>query len=384
MTDSTRPQLVGYLLQALETEEAQQVADQLRQDVELRRECLSLQRGLQILAPDEEPYDPPEYLARRTCTKLWAQPPAITASAASNASESTAATKSPGDQSAAGQLALSGIPATSTPLTAGITAATLNFDSSRAGTPTVERAAPPEQLPVQRRWHSYDVIASACMLMALGGVLLPTMLQSRDQARTAGCQSNLKDLYFSLAGFTTANNGRLPTADERGRLAFAGVFAPKLAAAGQMENPRILICPESNLAQDPSFRVSSLNELNRAKPSELVLMQRTVGGSYGFTLGYREQGVYRPVMNLQRKTFALAGDLPRRRSADGSLKLSKLRGGSHGGDGFNILFEDGHISYIIECRDANCQDDYYFNDENQAAAGLHQHDAVLVESGQAP
>lgn len=62
--------LIGYLLGALEVEEASQVEQLLAADEELRRQLEVLRLGLAPLAGDREHVDAPAQLAMRTCQRV--------------------------------------------------------------------------------------------------------------------------------------------------------------------------------------------------------------------------------------------------------------------------------------------------------------------------
>ena len=62
-----------------------------------------------------------------------------------------------------------------------------------------------------------------------------------------------------------------------------------------------------------------------------------MGGSYGYCIGYVDQGVYQPTRNLGRPGFAIMADAP---CEDRPGRQSD----NHGGRGQNVLFEDGHVA----------------------------------------
>ncbi len=71
MTDASKENLIGYLCHALDDDEAQKVADDLRNDEQLRSDCQLLKCGLDLLAADDEPHEPPAHLTTRTCGSIW-------------------------------------------------------------------------------------------------------------------------------------------------------------------------------------------------------------------------------------------------------------------------------------------------------------------------
>ncbi len=71
MINPSEENLLGYLIRANEEHEQEELAEQIRTDAKLRKDCQLLQTGLALPAADEELLDPPSLLAARTCEKLW-------------------------------------------------------------------------------------------------------------------------------------------------------------------------------------------------------------------------------------------------------------------------------------------------------------------------
>ena len=161
----------------------------------------------------------------------------------------------------------------------------------------------------------------------------------------------------------------------------AGVYAPKLIAAGYLRDPRILICPGSPLADRPSFRIPTLDEIRSARGERLNELQCDMGGSYGYALGYREKGVYRPTRNLRRETFAVAADMP---AEDLTICSVHETSPNHGWTGHNVLLEGGRVVYLRTCHLDGSDDNFFLNDDHQIAAGCQVNDAVIARSNARP
>ena len=102
-----------------------------------------------------------------------------------------------------------------------------------------------------------------------------------------------------------------------------------------------------------------------------------MGGSYGYCIGYMDNGVLHATKNLGRENFAIMADAPREERPD-------RQSADHGGRGQNVLFEDGHVGFLTSSRPSGWSDDIFANDRNQVAAGVHRDDSVIVSSGVAP
>jgi hypothetical protein len=222
-----------------------------------------------------------------------------------------------------------------------------------------------------------DVGVAAVIFLIAGFLVLPAINASRFHARVTACQDNLRQVGQALTEYSHRNHDLFPVVPAEGNLAAAGIYAPILAEEGFLVEPAAVLCPDSAQAQQQDFRVPSLDELRSAAGQELAQIQRQMGGSYGYGLGYFENGVYQSTRNLNRDYFAIMADAP---SADRPDRQSD----NHGGVGQNVLFEDLHIEFCSTTRPGNGNDDIYSNDNHEVAPGLHRDDAVIAASGTPP
>lgn len=359
MINPSEENLLGYLIRANEEHEQEELAEQIRTDAKLRKDCQLLQSGLALPAADEEPLDPPPLLAKLTCDKLWnlvdsGEFPKLPALAKDAVAESAVVSA---------------------------TLATTACDAAKSPAITAARSTPvaghldnsPEFS--KRRWQWLDLAVASSVLVVIGGVLSTQTLSSRNESLSASCRYNMQTLYTGLANHASMNGDRLPTAEERGPLAFAGMYGPTLRKAGYLQNERTLICPESRLAQDIELRLPTLDDLQRATIEELPRLQQRAGGTYFFVLGYVDHGKYHTLKLRNRMNYPLLAD---------PAALDKGPGLNHGQRGQNVLFENGCVRFLTHCKLGDCGDHYFENDDGQEAAGLHENDSVLVGSGIGP
>jgi hypothetical protein len=214
-------------------------------------------------------------------------------------------------------------------------------------------------------------MAGICLAGAM--LFFPVISQSRYAARLQACQNNLRELGFALVDYSEkVGQGHFPEVPITGNRAVAGIYAPVLLDAGYLTDESKVICPSSTLAQQAdAWELASLDEIDQASGRTLVLIQRSIGGSYGYSLGVFVNGRHRAPRNLGRKHFALMADAP-------SLQLAGHRSTNHGGRGDNILFEDGHIQYVIESRHEG--DHPFVNRLGWMEAGVDADDAVVAPS----
>ncbi|HUY93065.1 MAG TPA: hypothetical protein VMV10_30325 [Pirellulales bacterium] len=321
-----REHLLGYLLGALEPAENELVAARLVEDPALQADLEWLRSKVAPLAADEEDYDPPEGLAARTCTFVAAR-------------TRPKAARSP-------VLAPGGAPPGGSWLAPG------------------------------GNWRVQDLLVAGGICIAASLLVFPAISHSQFNSRLTACQNNLREIGSALGHYSQIHNGYFPLVPQQGRLAVAGIYAPTLREARLLPDNASLICPSSSLACEEAFALPTLDEVRVAKQEELPQLYRRMGGSYGYSLGYVANGVYRGHRNRGRSNFALMADAPDDDSAGRSL--------NHGSCGQNVLFEDMHVGFLKSCRLTECDDHIYMNDQGLVGAGIGPDDAVIGRSPARP
>ena len=379
-----REYLIGYLLDALDEDEQRLVEESLAVDESLRRELGLMSKALAPLDAIYEEHSPPPNLTAKTCEMVDAYREGIL-------SEETV------EKPVRAKLVFGEL----------VSAKPLNVE------PAVEVAKREEKTPSrpskftgQRRmhpvssvprakvtdWRWQDLAVSALVIGLILITLVPGLLSQREDARVLACQNNLGSLGNSLTEYSECNNGFFPPIPTSGKMSVASAFGPILAGAELLPNPHVLLCPDSSFSEklltenrngQQGFVVPMPVEITQIEsPAELLAMQRKMGGSYGYSLGYHQNGTYRPTRNLRRPYFAVLSDSP-----DHVLTSSQVNyqpSHHHGGRGQNVLFEDGHVFFITQTRAAGGRDNLFLNDANQIAAGLHPNDAVIAAGAVRP
>ncbi|HVC94974.1 MAG TPA: DUF1559 domain-containing protein [Pirellulales bacterium] len=308
-----REHLLGYLLGALEPTEHELVAARLNADAEFQAELERLREKLEPLAADAAPYEPPAGLAVRTCGYV-----------AVRAAEGAIAT----------------------------------------GAPVVTPAS---------AWRLQDLLVAGGIVVAGCMLLFPAIAASRFDARRSACQNNLRTVGIALDSYSDAY-GVYPVVPSQGPLAVAGMYAPTLYGLGYLESPSWLVCPASPTADGGEFKVPTLVELQTAGPQQLAALQRRMGGDYGYSFGYYQDGVYQGHKHRGRKQFALMADAPQEEQPG-------CRSTNHGGRGQNVLFDDFHVGFLTNCCLADHGDHIYHNAHGYIGAGVHVDDSVIAQSG---
>jgi hypothetical protein len=327
-----REDLVGHLLGALEPSESKAIELELadpERGTSLRHDLERLRLALQPLAGDRDTLPAPAGLAGRTMRFIAEQEAAV------RATEANRPLPMPRKMSA--------------------------------------EESPP-RVRGGRGWIDRVIIAAsavaACLLVA------PLLLDSIAQARARRAERNLLKTSGALQGYAEAHRV-FPTPPTSGPLSRAGLYAPTLVSEQRLvADDGTLVCPDTPLSRSGTFRVPTLEELERAVGTpEFEEMVRTMGGDYGYTLGHRDaSGVLQPNRDRQRTHHPLMADAPN----DGGERSSNHPEGLH-----HVLFEDGHIKRLGPS-DLHTDDHLFRNHDGNIAAGVDEDDAVIGDSEDQP
>lgn len=319
-------ELVGYLFQALDDAESRRVETALADPERgpgLRRDLEILRRAIRPLDRDRDPLPAPAGLAARTLKFVAAQ---------------TAA------------------------------------ESSRLLPRPAAAPVESEWVPARRQWLDRAIIAASALAACL--LLAPLLLDSIADSRALRARRNLQRVSEKLHEYASAHRV-YPMPPDAGPLSRAGLYAPTLVSEHRLvADDGTLIVPDSALARRGDFRVPTVEELRAAvgtpRFDELV---RTMGGDYGYTLGYRDAGgVLQPYRDQRRAHHPLMADAP----DDGGEASSNHPEGLH-----HVLYEDGHVE--IHRVDTLHRDDHlYRNHDGESHAGKDPEDAVIGDSHHQP
>lgn len=236
--------------------------------------------------------------------------------------------------------------------------------------------------------HWADWVGGSAAVLILLGLLIPALAEGRLEARKAACQDRLRQLGTALTQFVHRNaQSRLPAVAESGPEAFAGVYSIRLHDAGLLPDPAVRWCPSLPMPPQRRFSftsheaVDSLADLHGAPPDLLREMQRYAGGHYAYTLGVIDRHDLKPPRFESRSTFAVMSDAP---PAGFHSRSDLRRVRSHGGQGINVLFEDGRVQFVTLSAIDDLPDHPLLNHRGLREAGVNPDDASLAPSWSAP
>ncbi len=233
-----------------------------------------------------------------------------------------------------------------------------------------------------------DWVSGSVAAVILLGLLLPSLAQGRFEARKIACQNQLRQLGIELTSFVDRNQqSRLPAVAEIGPKAFAGVYAMRLREAGLLAEPSIRWCPSVDPYSSDEVSGTDLNEvastddLQRMPVDRLRRVQRVVGGHYAYTLGVIDQDHFTPPRYEARSSFAVMSDAPMVGVIGGKVRADRI---GHGGQGINVLYEDGRVQFLSLSSLESMRDHPLLNHRGRVEAGVNIDDASLAPSWQPP
>jgi hypothetical protein len=232
-------------------------------------------------------------------------------------------------------------------------------------------------------WSLADVTVGGGVLLTLGMLMLPAMRESRDAARRAVCENNLRVLSSALFDYQTEHAHRLP------RVApgeSSGEFVLELVESGVISREALadaLVCPDSKLADDrfagrANWHIPLRQELDAAQGDERRQLVVWLGGTYAYRSGYFDpDGTYRQVQYTGDTNEPVMADAPR-------ISSSGVRSANHGGCGQYVMYQGHCVRFRANSDLAADVDNIYLNQDGEHAAGLDRWDVVLIKSGYGP
>jgi anti-sigma-K factor RskA len=227
----------------------------------------------------------------------------------------------------------------------------------------------------QGQWRLTDLAIAAGILIAISTVMLPAINESRQQRALVDCRNNLRTIGVALESYNGKHGGYLPFYATQGPLAIAGIYAPILIESQFVSDRSVFVCQG---AGDAVAGIYSLGELRAAQADieYLSSMSRTVGGSYGSLLGFKERGAYQSPRRDRLGGQTILVDRPRRAN-EGDIHQNSP---NHGGHGQNMLWRDGSVRFLCYPKECPGCDDMFVNWGGCVGPGWNESDQVFGSS----
>lgn len=304
MLDRSDAQLIGYLLNALEDQEREQVETQLARQPEWRRKLRRLKRFFSLLEEARQDFTPPPDLVERTC-RLVARYRLMERNRGAEIAQSPSARLDPGSE--------------------------LRPERARIGVVGFRWAPLADHWSGDRSsWSALDLVSAFFVALLLFAILLPALMETRFRYHVAACQENFHQFYGTLAESASLS----PTQE----LADVSGQAISLVSSlrGSASHPPFRGCPGW-------FGGPRAKHRDEPGPIEGNESPRTLSPSLS---GYAQAGFSlspaspsRTDISLHPAAIVIWRDA---RIFDGCT----VRCWSHFGRGENWLFADGHVQFM--------------------------------------
>jgi hypothetical protein len=179
-----------------------------------------------------------------------------------------------------------------------------------------------------------------------------------------------------LGSYAEKFGGYLPFYSTSGPYGVAGIQAALLLETQLVMDRSTFVCAGSD---DDVAGIHSFSELRQLEDdlNRLSAVQRTLGGSYGSLLGFRESGEYRAPRMDRMGGQSISVDRGRRPS-EGDVGHSNSP--NHGGHGQNALCRDGSVRFYSHPKECPGCDEFYISLGNRVEPGWNPTDLVFGPS----
>ena len=220
------------------------------------------------------------------------------------------------------------------------------------------------------RWT--DLAVAATVLIAGLLTLTVPLLKSREQMDQTACAFNLGKLGVSLAKYSSTHGSFpfVPAGDP------VGAYGVMLHDTHDLTDPTILSCPcaTKGKGQPALPDYEKFRKIVRSPDA----CQSLLGTQFAYHVGYRGPGGETvPVPDSPPGILPIASDAP---AVDDEGHIRDGNSPNHGARGQNVLFSDGHVSWLRNRWISEADHDLFLNANHKPAAGLHQADSSLVPS----
>jgi hypothetical protein len=217
------------------------------------------------------------------------------------------------------------------------------------------------------RWNRRaDWVAAAVLLILCGGLGASLLAGQWRAYRRTACAENLRVLWNGLNAYADLTEGMFPHVEADGPRAVAGVFLPTLRDQGVLQAVNFR-CDGGDAP--PTVTLTDLDQLYRDDPERYHEAARELGGTYAYSLGFRDGDGLRGLSQQSGDTLPILADQP----------MPGVQGNSrnHGGGGQNVLYVGGVVRWCSVTTAGENGDDIYVNQCFQVRAGLFRSDTVL-------
>lgn len=232
------------------------------------------------------------------------------------------------------------------------------------------------------RWQFADLAVAAGVVLALGSLMLPAVVESREAARRTACQQNLGELGRAFLAFADRHGKELPPLAPGQNAGMYAVYLADQTGMSREQLSQLLVCPASRLADDVAAGrvrvvIPTREQLHAAQGPALLALRQFMGGDYAYRFGFFDpQGKLHQVEFIGDDQLPVLADAP-------EITPTGFRNMRHGASGGHVLYQNMTVRFVVGST-TPAGDDLFTNLAGQQAAGLDRDDVVLGLSGFEP
>lgn len=234
-----------------------------------------------------------------------------------------------------------------------------------------------EPLLFRPRWRVADLAVAAAVFFAFVLGTIPALQRSNFEAANLACSSNLLQLWRGLEQYSTGYNA-YPNAVALDDRLPVGAMMSQMRQTGHLDETTPLTCPccrKEVLSGD----LPTWQEIRRAEAEMDKRLTELLEEAYAFHPGLRAsrglRHLERSAVDPLRSVVPMVADRP---PVNTNFQVQAGNSPSHGGHGQNVIFADGHATFIHSRSLGQVDSDLYRNRQGKPEAGNDVMDIILV------
>ncbi len=227
-------------------------------------------------------------------------------------------------------------------------------------------------------WRRVDFLVAACLLISATGLLIPLIARLQSNQTIELCKNNLRRFYDGLETYHD-NHQHYPNVTDRDTARpAAGLVIPTLVEAGFLPRDANVHCPAQGQPEETPYE---LHQLRKMSAEDFEKHADSIMKGYAYSLGFGKGEQYRAA---HRKHLDWDAAMPLMADVPPLDHIQYGNSPNHAKRGQNVLYQDGHVTFVSDRSAGRFGDDIYLNDRKEVGSGVDLGDSVLGSSAARP